>query len=132
MSAAAGAAAAAAAAKRREELRHEEEQETAPMSAEEGFEYKILRSSCTTFRNPAKFRAVLDHEAQAGWDLFEKLDDQRLRLRRSVDCRERDTELSQDPYRTWVGPSDNAAAVFVVAGVAVIVAIVLGFAIAFH
>lgn len=133
MSGAAGAAAAAAAAKRREELRIEEEQETAPMSTDDGYEYKILRSNWSSFKSPATLRTVLEYEAQAGWDLFEKLDNSRLRLRRPIQCREQDAERSQDPYRIWVGPSDNATAALVIAAIVTAVAIMLGMmAIALH
>lgn len=102
------------------------------MSADDGYEYKILRTAWTTFRNPVRLRSVLEYEAQSGWDLFEKLDDQRLRLRRPIECRAQDVERSQDAYRTWVGPSENAAAGFVVAGIAAAIAIMMGFAFAFH
>lgn len=102
------------------------------MSADDGYEYKILRTAWTNFRNPARLQATLEYESQSGWDLFEKLDDQRLRLRRPITCRDEDATRPFDAYRSWVGPSDNAAAVFVVIGIFVAVAIVLGFAIALH
>lgn len=102
------------------------------MSVDDGYEYKILRTAWTTFRNPTRLQSVLEYESHSGWDLFEKLDDQRLRLRRPITCREQDAERSQDAYRTWVGPSENAAAGFVVAGILAALAIAMGFAIAFH
>ncbi|MFM9117272.1 MAG: hypothetical protein ACKOU6_14050, partial [Planctomycetota bacterium] len=67
------------------------------------FEYKIIRSETGAFKNPAKLRAALAEEARAGWDLLEKFDDSRVRLRRSRDCRKDDAGLEQDPYRTTVG-----------------------------
>ena len=79
-------------------------------------EYKIIRSTTGAFKNPAKFRAVLEEEARAGWDLLEKLDDARVRLRRSVSWRQKDGELSQDPYRTKVGMSETALALWIVFG----------------
>lgn len=99
----AGAAAAAAAAKRRQE--HEEEEEVTPMNTDlsGAFEYKIIRSVTKAFRTPAFFQQTLQEEAQAGWQLVEKLDDGRVRLRRSIECRSNDTHLTQDPYRTRIG-----------------------------
>lgn len=66
------------------------------------FEYKIIRSAWGAFKDPTKFRAALDEEARAGWELLEKLDESRARLRRSIDCRNGDAGLGQDPYRTDV------------------------------
>lgn len=128
MSGAAGAAAAAAAAKRREELRLEEEQETAPMTNDTQFEYKIMRTAWGTFKSAARLQAVLEEEAPAGWDLFEKLDDRRLRLRRPIQCREQDAERTQDPYRIWAGPSENALGILVVS--AIVTLMVVGFIVA--
>jgi hypothetical protein len=132
MSAAAGASAAAAAARRREELRIEEEQETAPMAADDGYEYKILRSNWSSFKSPTAMRSALEYEAQFGWDLFEKLDNSRLRMRRPIQCREQDAERTHDPYRIWVGPSDKAIGVFVVVAMVVVVALIIGLATAMH
>lgn len=111
MSAAAGAA---AAARRREELRLEEEQETAPMAADDGYEYKIIRSAWASFRSPSRLQSALETEARAGWDLYEKLDNSRVRLRRPVTCRQHDAELNQDPYRIWIGPTENMIGIVVV------------------
>ena len=71
-------------------------------------EYKILRSATGAFKNPAKFRRALEEEARAGWELMEKLDNSRVRLRRSVAWRQKDGELAQDPYRTSFGLSETA------------------------
>ena len=96
-------AAAAAAAQRRRN--HEEEEEVTPMNTDPTgvFEYKIIRSATKAFRTPAFFQETLQEEAQAGWQLVEKLDDGRVRLRRSIECRSKDAHLTQDPYRTNVG-----------------------------
>jgi hypothetical protein len=101
----AGAAAAAAAAKRRQEQEEEEMtfMNTDPSGA---FEYKIIRSNTNAFRKPAFFQQTLQEEAQVGWELVEKLDDGRMRLRRSIQWRDKDTHSTQDPYRTRVGISD--------------------------
>lgn len=99
-------AAAAAAAKRRQE--YEEEEEATLMNTDPSgmVEYKILRSVTKAFRNPAFFQQILQEEGQAGWQLVEKLDDNRVRLRRSIEWRGKDGQLTQDPYRTQVGISD--------------------------
>ena len=112
----AGAAAAAAARRRRE---HEEEEVTLMNTDPTGaVEYKIIRSATGAFKDPAKFRAALDEEARAGWELLEKLDNSRARLRRLTECRKRDAELGQDPYKTQVGMSEAALALsIIVAGI---------------
>lgn len=113
----AAAAAAAAEARRRQE---EEEEMTAPDAGEPGsYEYKIIRSSTGAFRKPEFLRATLEEEAHAGWELQEKFDNARVRLRRHVRWRQKDAELSQDPYRTWVGVSEATLAVWIVVGVLV-------------
>jgi hypothetical protein len=112
-----GAAAAAAAAKRRQEQEEEEMtfMNTDPSGA---FEYKIIRSATNAFKTPAFFQHTLQEEAQAGWELVEKLDNGRVRLRRSIDWRKKDgdlVQLGQDPYRTHVGMSE-VKLIFVVLG----------------
>ena len=89
-------------------------------------EYKIIRSSTGAFKDPTKFRAALDEEARAGWELVEKLDNSRARLRRSTKFRKNDAGLGQDPYRTQVGISEGALAIGIVAGVVVGLALLLG------
>ena len=89
-------------------------------------EYKIIRSATGAFKDPAKFRAALDEEARAGWELVEKLDNSRARLRRSTECRQRDAELGQDPYRTQVGMSEIALALSIVVPILVVLALLLG------
>ena len=123
--AAAGAAAAAAAAAKRARD-HEEEVEVTPLNTDPSgaTEYKIIRSATASFKKPAKFRAALEQEARAGWELVEKLDDSRARLRRSVSWRQRDGELSQDPYRTRVGMSDGALALWLTLVILVVVGLI--------
>lgn len=91
-----------------------------------GVEYKIIRSATGAFKDPANFRAALDEEARAGWELVEKLDNSRARLRRLTECRKRDAELSQDPYRTQVGMSDGALAMSIIAAVLLGVILLMG------
>ena len=120
-----GAAVAQAAKQKRE---HEEEEEMTPFQpdASAAVEYKIIRSSTGAFKNPAKFKAALEEEARAGWELFEKLDCSRARLCRPTTCRQKDAELSQDPYRTNVGVGQGTIAVWVVLGIVVSIAVVVG------
>ena len=115
LTASGGASAAAAAARRR---REEEEEEMTLMSTDPSgsVEYKIIRSATGGFRDPVWFRAVLAEEAKAGWELVEKLDNSRARLRRSTEWRKGDTELGQDPYRTQVGISEGVLALGIIVG----------------
>jgi hypothetical protein len=114
----AGAAGAAAAAAKGIQDREEEEEVTSFNTDPSGaVEYKIIRSATGAFKDPAKFRAALEEEAQAGWDLVEKLDNSRARLRRSVSFRQKDGEFSQDPYRISVGISESAFVLRIVLGV---------------
>ena len=102
----AGATAAAAAA----EVMRKEEEEMTPYSREdlnEGWEFKILRSMTSAFKDPDKRRTVLEEESRAGWVLVEKFDDSRLRLKRPADAKQGDRHLDFDPYRTFVGISQS-------------------------
>jgi hypothetical protein len=73
------------------------------------WEYKIVRAYSDLFRNPTNFIQLCEEEAQAGWILLEKLDDRRVRFKRSVAMREQVdvTQLSFDPYRCYYGPSNQ-------------------------
>jgi hypothetical protein len=119
--AAAGAAAAAAAAR----LRREEEEEMTAYRPEdlEGYEFKILRSTTGRFRKPEGMRAALAEEAEAGWELVEKFDHARIRLKRRISWREKDAHLPWDPYRTYVGISEKRMGLIILAIVFGILAI---------
>jgi hypothetical protein len=69
----------------------------------EGYEFKILRSNLGRFGSIQVLRAALDEESRAGWELVEKLDNYRLRLRRHNEARERDADQGFDAYRTYYG-----------------------------
>lgn len=127
----AGAAAAVAAAQRRRRLQAEEEA-MAQYTAEElagGWEFKFLRSARGEFKKPEKLREYLDQEAQAGWQLVEKFDNARLRLKRPVSARAKDGALSFDAYRTSVGMSERQVALIIVGSVIVLVAMAVGLAV---
>jgi len=131
MSGAAGAGAAAAAAAEARRKRQEEE-EMSPYSKQdlaENWEFKIIRSATSMFKDPEKMRAVLDEEARAGWVLVEKFDNQRIRLKRPHSARAADATLGFDPYRIQVGMSEGAMVGVVMAvvlgGIAIVIAIIL-------
>jgi hypothetical protein len=110
------AGAAAAAAKRRKQLREQEEEEAmryTPEELEEDWEFKIVRSETSAFRKPETLKQLIEEESRAGWALLEKLDDGRVRFKRSPSARHRDALLPQgvDPYRTRYGPSSARYAV---------------------
>ena len=90
----------------------EEEEEMRGSGADqhEGWEFKILRCTGSHFKNRSVFRAALDEEAKAGWELLEKIDDHRVRLKRRIDCRDQDHRIVGDPYRTWIGMTPNTMA----------------------
>jgi hypothetical protein len=115
----AGGATAAAAAERRRREEEEEEGMTKYTDAdlEGGWEFKILRSNIAAFRKPEVFQKVCEEEAAAGWVLVEKFDNQRLRFKRPISAREKDSSLDFDPYRTQYGTSANTA---IVAGCTVV------------
>lgn len=90
--------------------KQEEEEEMTPYSAEDSlanWEFKIIRSGTGAFGHPEKLRKALEEEARAGWELLEKFDDNRVRLRRPVTARNDDFSLDFDPYRTWIGVSES-------------------------
>jgi hypothetical protein len=122
MSAAVSAAAAAASARK-------EEEEMTPYSQkdlDEGWEFKIIRSTTGRFRDPIWLRAVLQEEARAGWTLVEKFDDARVRLKRPASARAGDANSPFDPYRTWVGMKPAHLAVIIILGALAAVAVLLG------
>jgi hypothetical protein len=125
-----GAATAAAAAAARK-LREEEEDLTTytPEDLAGDWEFKIVRSVGTPFRNPVKLRRLIEEEAAAGWVLVEKFDDSRVRFKRPLSARERDDMLPPDvdPYRTQYGVSEGVLGLTVVGVTVLVVAAVLLF-----
>lgn len=120
--------------KRRKE-QEEEERMTAytPQDLNQEWEFKIVRSATSAFKDPRVFQTLLDEEALASWELLEKLDDGRVRFKRPTSSRKRDAVLPPgvDPYRTQHGISEGALAfriVFVV--VAAMVLLISGIALA--
>ncbi len=95
---------AAAEQRRREE---EEEMSMGDLGSLAGWEFKILRGC---FRSQARLADALRLEAEFGWELHEKLDDARIRLRRQVEQRDLDARRGGDPYRTYQGSNPQTIA----------------------
>lgn len=125
---------AAAAAAAAELMRQEEEEMTRYTDKDlaEGWEFKIMRANTQAFRNLERLRAVLEEERKGAWTLVEKFDDCRIRLKRPAGTKVVPGDFADgyDPYRTSVGMPPGLAIV-IVAGIAVAVAMFLGFLIAF-
>ena len=103
------------AAAQTQRLQQEEEENNPEIDdAEDGWEYKVLKSRHHAgFKDPRGLADTLAVESAAGWMLLEKLDDKRLRLQRPVSARDHDSDLNFDPYRnssqkTLSGPSGGA------------------------
>ena len=113
-----------AARKRKQRLRREQEEMTSYNSDDlnENWEFKIVRSGTPVFRKPEVFASLLEEESMAGWELVEKLDNQRVRFKRPHDARRRDEMLPPyiDPYRTLYGSAETTAVIGVVIGVALL------------
>ncbi|KAA3646534.1 MAG: hypothetical protein DWQ07_10015 [Chloroflexi bacterium] len=96
---------------RKERFLPDEEEARLRYSAEdlENWEFKMVRSATRQFHKPEVLYLVLEEESVAGWELLEKLDDHRLRFKRSLRGRHKDEFLppGYDPYRSWVGISQS-------------------------
>jgi len=88
----------------------------------QNWEFKILRSQTNAFKNLTTLANVLEEEAAAGWELLEKFDNGRVRLRRPISARQKDATLFTgiDPYRTQYGLSEGGIAAVALGGAAVI------------
>ena len=122
------AAHAAAEAKRRRNL---EEEVMTGYSAEqlnEGWEFKIVRSATSAFRKPEVLMRVLERESLGGWELVEKFDDGRLRLKRPVAARRNDATLPRgyNAYRTRYGVGEGGLAAWITLGILAAIGVVMG------
>ena len=102
------AATTAAAAARQQKLLAEEEQDMTPYTQtdlDSDWEFKIVRSDYGAFRKPEALDALLEEQAQAGWVMLEKFDNNRIRLKRPRSARARDAFLPEgvDAYSTCYG-----------------------------
>jgi hypothetical protein len=112
----------AAVALRRARRRDRAEEDNQTPYAEEElmqhWEFKIIRHRLGRFDRAAYLEQVLKEEAQAGWQLVEKFDGRRVRLKRAAPPRPGDAALPRgyDPYRTRLGPSDMKLGLWAAAG----------------
>lgn len=94
------------------------------------WEFKIMRSVTNAFSNPQTLADALEVEALGGWQMVEKFDDGRVRLKRPAAARQNDAMLpaGYDPYRTRYGISEAQLAaiiigvIFCLIGIAVVMA----------
>ena len=98
-----------AAAARQRQMREEEKMTGYNKSDLEGWEFKIVRSSFGSFRNPEKIEKLCREEARAGWEMLEKFDDYRIRFKRRTDKRATDQFAEIDPYRTGYGSGSGVS-----------------------
>ena len=92
------------------------------------WEFKIVRSQSGAFRKPEIFQRLLQEESIAGWELVEKLDDRRVRFKRTRDARRRDATLPPgiDPYRSHFGNASVRAIVLIGAAIMIALTAVFG------
>ncbi|MBK7256318.1 MAG: hypothetical protein IPI01_00530 [Ignavibacteriae bacterium] len=122
------AAGAAAAAKRRREQQEEEDMTGYTTDDVHGWEFKIVRSMFGSFRDPEKVRRLLEEEARAGWELIEKFDDSRIRLKRRTERRSNDAMLGYDAYRTTYGIPEYVIPIAILGAIGLGILIALLFA----
>jgi t-SNARE complex subunit (syntaxin) len=84
-------------------------------------EYKVITSNTPAFGSSAKLKQILAEEAQAGWDLVEIIDANKIKVGRDKSNRSSDGNRSIDPYRISVGI--NQIVYFGVAAVVTVVVI---------
>lgn len=84
-------------------------------------EYKVITSNTPAFGNPEKLKQILAEEGQAGWDLEELIDSNKIRVSRDRSHRTGDGSRAIDPYRINVGM--NQALYLAIAAVITIVVI---------
>ena len=130
-----GAVAASAAAQKKKRrmmrLAREEESMTGYTQDElQGdWEFKIVRSESGAFRKPQVLSQLVEEEAQAGWVLLEKFDDNRVRFKRPQSAQARDIYLPEgvDPYRTrYDAFSSQAVGLAVMVGLLMVGALAFG------
>jgi len=83
----------------------------------EGWEFKILRSATSSFKNPETLNQAVAEEAAFGWELVEKFDNGRLRFKRPTSARKLPAHAGSDPYRTEFGISEGRLVVYVILGI---------------
>ncbi len=85
------------------------------------WEFKIVRATDQRFRDPVVLQQLMDDESIAGWQMLEKLDNNRVRFKRRISESRSDYLLPSDvdPYRTQIGrtASDQEKIILVVGAV---------------
>ena len=110
---------AATAEKQRQKRLAEEEQDMTPYTRTDldgDWEFKIVRSDVGAFRKPEVLNDLLEEQAQAGWVMLEKFDNNRVRFKRPRSARARDAFLPDgvDPYRTRYGTGSAQSTVMAI------------------
>jgi len=125
--AASAAAIAAAAEQRRKQQEEEEMTNYTPEELGRDWEFKIVRANQQIFRKSEVLANLVKEEAQAGWVMVEKFDDQRIRFKRPRSAQSSDAKLPEgyNPYRTQYGPSDAALLLKIFSIIIVLVALFL-------
>jgi hypothetical protein len=117
-----GASAAVHAAREKKKREQEEEEMTRYTDKElsEDFEFKIVRSATSAFKNRHKVEQVIAEEAVAGWKFVEKFDDNRMRFKRPASAKRNDYTLPPgvDPYRTTYGMTEFGLAMTILGSMA--------------
>ena len=76
---------AAAEEEKRRQMLYAEEEDMArytPDALQGDWEFKIARSDSVAFHKPEVLERLVEEEAQAGWVMLEKFDDNRIRFKR--------------------------------------------------
>lgn len=97
---------------------------------EGGWEFKIIRSATGAFGKTRVLAQALEEERLGDWELVEKFDDNRVRLKRPTSARGQDNTRPRgyDPYRTKYGMSEGALGLTIVLVIFGLVGIGLGIA----
>ncbi len=123
INAGAAAAAAAAAAKRAREEEEEMTQYT-DQELQTDWEFKIIRSNTKSFDKPDVFRRMLVEESEFGWQLVEKFDGSRVRLKRQRQATPADA-YGRDPYRTTYGVTEGAMVGFILLAIGAVFSVLM-------
>jgi hypothetical protein len=120
----------AAQAAEQNRIREEEEELMTgytPSDLNDPWEFKIVRSHTNAFGKPEVFQKVVQEESLSGWELLEKLGDDRVRFKRPTSARRRDGMLPRgvDPYRTRYGIGEGAIVMWVLAVMALVFGVVI-------
>ena len=124
-----GAIAAAHTERQRKRMEEEEEKMTLYNNDDlnNNWEFKIVRSDSNAFRRPEMLQELIDGESISGWEMLEKLDDNRVRFKRPKSARNNDFNLPAgiDPYRSRFGRQSTVARLGIAMGI-IMIALLVG------